>query len=226
MSQLSGAQVGALLAAHPNVAVIVTTFEGRVVFWNRGAEALFGYEREEAVGGSIADLIVPVEGLDSQRAALRRAADGGSTIFTAERRTKEGRRVAVVVSLDVARSDHRETRYVIATCRDERLVSPRVGLAPEGAQAELEAPPDTVALPQRQRQVLLRIADGLTTREIAERLGLSPKTIETHRSRLMRRLRARNLAELLRRALELGLVQIGPRGGVPAGAERRSRAAK
>ncbi len=191
-----------MLAGQPNVAVIVTTFEGRIVFWNRGAEELFGYARPQAAGGDIADLIVPPEELSGHRAALRRAADSGSAVFTAERRTRAGRRIPVVVSLDVAKADHRETRYVIATCRDERLVSEAAGP---------DAGADAVTLPQRQRQVLARIADGLTTREIAQRLGLSPKTVETHRSRLMRRLGVRNLAELLRRALELGLVQIAPR---------------
>ncbi len=211
MPQLSGAQLGALLAGQPNVAVIVTTFEGRVVFWNRGAETLFGYERSEAAGGDIADLIVPAEELSGHRAALRRAADSGSALLSAERRTRDGRRIPVVVSLDVAKADHRETRYVIATCRDERLVS-------EGAGQDADA----VALPQRQRQVLARIADGLTTREIAQRLGLSPKTVETHRSRLMRRLGVRNLAELLRRALELGIVQITPRRTTRAPSARRA----
>ena len=79
--------------------------------------------------------------------------------------------------------------------------------------------PQAPELPRRQGQILTFIADGLTTREIAARLGLSPKTVETHRSRLMRRLVARNLAELLRRALELGFVQIPP---CPVGAKRRT----
>jgi len=211
MPQLSGAQLGALLALQRHVAVIVTTVEGRVVFWNRGAEELFGYSRHDALGRAVADLIVPEAGLGEHRAAVRRAVESGSVIFAAERRTREGRGVEVLVSLDAARTDHRDARYVMATCRDRRLVAPPAALGAgdiAGEQGAAPAGDAAVALPQRQRQVLLRIADGLTTREIAARLGLSPKTVETHRSRLMRRLRARNLAELLRRALELGLVQI------------------
>jgi DNA-binding NarL/FixJ family response regulator len=56
--------------------------------------------------------------------------------------------------------------------------------------------------------VLLLLTRGLRTNDIAQRLGISPKTVESHRSALMRKLRARNAAELVRFALgnELDLV--------------------
>jgi len=54
-----------------------------------------------------------------------------------------------------------------------------------------------VLLSARERDVAAGIASGLTNKEIASRLALSPRTVEMHRARLMRKLGARKLAELL-----------------------------
>jgi DNA-binding NarL/FixJ family response regulator len=62
------------------------------------------------------------------------------------------------------------------------------------------------ALTNRQREILRMIAEGNTTQQIAERLGLSPKTVETHRYALMKKLGATDIASLTRFAVEIGLV--------------------
>ncbi len=62
-----------------------------------------------------------------------------------------------------------------------------------------------VALSERERDVLVGILAGRTSREIAGRLALSVRTVESHRARLRRKLGARSPAELARRAFELGL---------------------
>ena len=61
-------------------------------------------------------------------------------------------------------------------------------------------------LTPRQLQVLRGIAAGKTTKAIARYLGISVKTVETHRSLLMERLSIRDVAGLVRYALRLGLV--------------------
>lgn len=58
----------------------------------------------------------------------------------------------------------------------------------------------------RQREVLQLIAEGRSTRDIAERLNLSVKTIETHRAQLMQRLEIFEVAGLTRYALRIGLI--------------------
>jgi len=63
------------------------------------------------------------------------------------------------------------------------------------------------ALSQRERQVLEMLARGHTNREIAHRLSLSTKTVETHRSRLGDKLGLHTRAELVRLALDLGLIR-------------------
>jgi len=50
----------------------------------------------------------------------------------------------------------------------------------------------------RHTEIIRLIAEGLTSKQIAGRLGISTRTVEAHRFNLMRRLRVRNVAELLR----------------------------
>lgn len=73
-----------------------------------------------------------------------------------------------------------------------------------------EAPSDDAAirlarLTPREREVLGGIAAGETSRAIASRLGLSPRTVETYRESLARKLELRTVAALVRFALEAGL---------------------
>jgi DNA-binding NarL/FixJ family response regulator len=60
----------------------------------------------------------------------------------------------------------------------------------------------------RQREVLKLVAQGRTTREIAALLGLSPRTVDTHRAELMERLGVRDTIGLLREAARLGLIDL------------------
>jgi len=69
--------------------------------------------------------------------------------------------------------------------------------SPAGALGQLTA---------RERQVLVGVAQGHTNREIATQLGISHRTVETHRESLMRKLGVRTVAGLTRLALEAGLV--------------------
>jgi two-component system, LuxR family, response regulator FixJ len=55
----------------------------------------------------------------------------------------------------------------------------------------------------RQRQVMELAADGLSNKEIAIKLNVSPRTIESHRAWVMERMGARNLAELIRMVMKL-----------------------
>ena len=63
----------------------------------------------------------------------------------------------------------------------------------------------------REREVLVGVTRGLTNKEIAAQLGISHRTVETHRESLMRKLRLRSVAELTRFALEAGLLDDPPR---------------
>ena len=63
-----------------------------------------------------------------------------------------------------------------------------------------------VTLSPREREVLKLIASGLSSKAIARELDISPKTVETHRSRLMTKLDLHSIAELVRYAVETGFL--------------------
>lgn len=80
-----------------------------------------------------------------------------------------------------------------------RVISPDV-------TAILEEVEDSPDLTPRERQILSLVARGSTNREIGERLGVSAKTIDNHRTNLMRKLGVHSVAELLAYALREGLL--------------------
>jgi two-component system response regulator NreC len=77
-------------------------------------------------------------------------------------------------------------------------------------------------LTQRERDVLRLTAEGYTGQEIAERLVLSPKTVDTYRQRVMEKLNLHHRSELVKYALRKGLLQPDtpsgelPRPGLPS----------
>jgi len=73
-------------------------------------------------------------------------------------------------------------------------------------RAALEMRASLRTLSKRQRQVLQLLAAGSSTREIAERLGVSVKTAETHRGQTMKRLKIHDVPGLVRYAVRVGLV--------------------
>ena len=80
-----------------------------------------------------------------------------------------------------------------------------VQVGSEPAPADPPRPP-VPALSPRERQVLELLAHGHTNREVADRLSLSVKTVETHRARLGDKLGLHTRADLVRLAIDLGLL--------------------
>jgi two-component system response regulator NreC len=66
--------------------------------------------------------------------------------------------------------------------------------------------PEKDPLSSREREVLQLIAEGRTGREVAKRLGLSPKTVDNHRARIKEKLGIHTTAGLVRYAMRAGLV--------------------
>ena len=70
----------------------------------------------------------------------------------------------------------------------------------------LRTAPEDKNLTQRERQVLHLVAEGCSNAEIADRLSISIKTVDNHRTRLMAKLEVRSVAQLLAYALREGLL--------------------
>jgi two-component system response regulator NreC len=83
-------------------------------------------------------------------------------------------------------------------------LSPRVARAVVQAYVtKTDLPPDP--LTPREREILQLIAEGKTTKEIAQHLGLGVKTVESHRTRMMHKLDIHETATLVRYAIRRGL---------------------
>jgi len=89
---------------------------------------------------------------------------------------------------------------LIATLRKVRAGGRR--FPPSGSAAA-----DHPALSRREREIFLLLADGRTVKEAAFDLGLSPKTVETYKYRLMHKLHAANVVDLARIAIRDHLVE-------------------
>ncbi len=66
---------------------------------------------------------------------------------------------------------------------------------------------EQVQLTKRELEVLNDISDGLKSQEIAEKLFISERTVEAHRGNIMKKLEAKNMAELIKKAMNLGLLK-------------------
>jgi len=61
-------------------------------------------------------------------------------------------------------------------------------------------------LSKKEKEVLILISDGLTTKDIASKLFVSTRTIETHRANILKKLEVKNTAELIKKATQINLI--------------------
>lgn len=106
------------------------------------------------------------------------------------------------VLMEAIRAVGRGETYIDAPMR-EHATEPARGVRSPGA-----AP--IARLSERERQVLVWLAQGLRYQAIAEKMGVSVKTVETYRSRLTAKLGFKNRADLMRFAIESGILATVP----------------
>jgi two-component system, NarL family, response regulator NreC len=96
---------------------------------------------------------------------------------------------------------------VRAVAAGERYVHPALGARLIAAEAEERRRAEEDPLSEREREVLRLLALGHTNQEIANGLYISVRTAETHRAHIMQKLRLSSRAELVRYALDNGLIE-------------------
>ena len=158
------------------------------------AEAFLAAYRDDWAGCVVADLRLPGKsGLELQAELRARSSALPFILMTAHGDVPSARTAFQARAVDFLEKpfDHAQLRSAIenAFSREPQ----RLARANELAKL--------ATLTVREREVLEHAAQGLHAKEIAAALGISPRTVEVHKTRIMEKLGARNIAELVRFAL-------------------------
>lgn len=162
------------------------------------AESFLAAWREDFTGCVVTDLRLPgLSGVELQAELQRRGSRLPFVIITAHGDVATARRAFLADAVDFIEKPFGEAqlRAAIETALARETERLRRDQA-RRADAERLA-----ALTPREREVLEKAALGLHAKEIARALGISPRTVEVHKTRIMAKLGVRNVAELVRFAL-------------------------
>jgi RNA polymerase sigma factor (sigma-70 family) len=159
---------------------------------------------------AVLDIAMPsLNGIDAAREIRRVSPDTRTillTMFSEDHRLVEALRAGVSGYLLKTRAVEDLERAIQEVCRGGVYLSR--GLSQDVVDAYLNRVPlATVELTPRERQVLQLVAEGKTTKEVAHLLGVSVKTAESHRTRIMAKLDIHETAGLVRYAIRNGIIQ-------------------
>jgi DNA-binding NarL/FixJ family response regulator len=199
--------VRALLEGHPG--------------WEVCGEAGTGREAVEKAGRLKPDIVVldlslpELNGLEATRQILRESPRTEVLVLTMHHSEELAQQVLQAGARGyILKSDAGESlvaavetlvrREPFLTPRLTELVLERYVRGPGGREGDSDG---GIVLTPREREVVLLVAEGSSSKAIASALGISVKTVETHRTNVMRKLRLRSVSELVRYAIRNGLVE-------------------
>ena len=164
------------------------------------AEDLLASLDARSAGCIVADLKMPgMSGLELQQALLAKGVLLPVVIITAHGDVPAAREAFRGGAVDFLEKpfDDAQLRLAIDTAFELEQQRIDAGVLRQADAEKLSR------LTEREREVLDHAVRGLHAKEIAARLGISPRTVEVHRSRIMEKLEVRYIAELVRFAIEL-----------------------
>jgi DNA-binding NarL/FixJ family response regulator len=186
------------------------------------AEGEFGATAVAVVLGAVPDVAVldidlpDRDGLGVLR-DLRDAGFAGAVLVLTDRddgsSLLEAMRLGAAGYLGKANGLRQVARAIRRVASGERVVDPEleelaVGELGRFARRAREGREVGAVLTAREQEILELLADGLTMQQIARRLAISPRTVETHVAKLYRKLAVRTRVQAVARAMSLGLVDL------------------
>jgi len=147
------------------------------------------------LGCVVADLKMPgMSGLDLQRALAPRGDGLPVVVITAHGDVESSRQAFKAAAIDFLQKPFDDEQIVAAIEQAFQSIDTH-----EADRATRKQHDSALAqLTAREHEVMRLLANGLQNREVAEQLGLSPRTVEVHKARILAKLGVRNLAELVR----------------------------
>ena len=162
------------------------------------AEAFLAAYQKKWTGCVVADLKLPGKsGLELQEELRKRGSQLPFVIITAHGGVSSARAAFQAEAVDFIEKPFDEADLQAAI---EKGLAKELGRVQRAAAINQDAL-NLAKLTRREREVLDLAGKGLHAKEIAQKLGISPRTVEVHKASLMDKLGARNIAELVRFAL-------------------------
>jgi len=181
-------------------------------------EASTGEEAIEKIPATRPDVIVmdlSMPGMGGLEATRLIAEDGKAKVLVLTMHAEEEYLLAVLEAggsgyVKKTSADEDLTNAIRTVARDEVFLYPSAAkLLLQGfrVKAEDTEPDPLEKLTGRERDVMAMTAEGFSSSEIGEKLFISPKTVDTYRSRIMEKLQLHHRSELVRFALDTGLLR-------------------
>ena len=181
-------------AVRESLALLIGTVGLRVQGWADPRTFLDGFERA-AIGAIVLDVRMPgINGLTLLDTLVAQGVDQPIVLLTGHATVEMCRRALKSGALDFLEKpvdDERLLEVLQAAVRQHVRTRER-------HSADRQARSRHAQLSPREREVLALIVEGLTNKDIGRALGLSPRTVESHRAHVFDKLQAESLAQLIR----------------------------
>ncbi len=153
----------------------------------------------------LSDVRMPgMDGIEFQEKLIENGIDAPVVIMTGHGDVRLAVRAMKTGALDFIEKPFEDTAILASIAEAIGKQADRV--SPKSVDAELAARLES--LTAREREVLDLLVSGDPNKVIAYRLQISPRTVEIHRARVMEKMRAKSLPELVRMAMELGILAL------------------